>query len=194
MKNNNLRDKDFDPFIDNSKKKIKQIEIENNNKKKRSFKKLDKVDLILSLVFVIMIVVIVFLSYKVVTKRNDYKEHVKSSIIIPLLGKETNNEISVDVSNMRKGDSKDYSFRISNNKDNNVNKEEVPYEIELLETDDFEIEVYKNSSKKNILNKDNTITNNKLIGNEEQIDTYVLKIKANKKTSKRQLITIRVIS
>lgn len=203
MKKDVELEKEFDPFEDYSNKKSKKLTIEeekkpskkpNRKKKKINLIPQDNLDLILCLVFVILLVITIVLGFKVNTAKKNHREYVKSSIVIPVLGPDTNNQISVDVSNMKKGETKDYSFKISNNKDNNVNTEDVLYALQLEKADSIAVEVYKNESEENILQANNLIIDNKLIGNEEQTDVYVLKIKANKKTGKQELITIRVIS
>ncbi|MDO4996048.1 MAG: hypothetical protein Q4E69_02605 [Bacilli bacterium] len=210
MKKDELRDKDFDPFIDKKKKSVKDITLEDDEekeekpKKKRkskvkkeriiTFTKLDSVDTLLIVIFVCMLVLTIFLGFKVAKAKKEFKDYKRASIVVPVLAKDTNNNISVDISNMKKGDSKEYTFKVSNNKDNNINPDEVVYALQLVNTDSVSVEVYKNNSKDNILPGSNIILDNKLKKDEEQIDVFTLKIKAVKKTSDKELITIKIIS
>ena len=210
MKKDELRDKDFDPFIDKKKKNVKDITLDDDEekeekpKKKRkskvkkerkiTFTKLDSVDTLLIVIFVCMLVLTIFLGFKVAKAKKEFKDYKRASIVVPVLAKDTNNNISVDISNMKKGDSKEYTFKVSNNKDNNINPDEVVYALQLVNTDSVSVEVYKNNSKDNILPGSNIILDNKLKKDEEQIDVFTLKIKAVKKTSDKELITIKIIS
>lgn len=213
MKKNIRAEKDFDPFIDKKKKKIKDLELEDEKevkvkekkvvkvktkKPKKARKKinlnLDRTDIILVIVLVLLAILNIFLTVKVIKQSKLEKEQVHTMITIPVLGEQTNNEISVDIANMKKGETKDYSFKVANNKDNNINEEEVIYGLQLVYEDGIEVEVYKNDNKDNILPNNNIILDNKLKAKEEQEDIYTLKIKANKKTEDKKLLTIKVIS
>ncbi|MBR6949226.1 MAG: hypothetical protein IKH54_03470 [Bacilli bacterium] len=213
MKKNIRAEKDFDPFIDKKKKKIKDLELEDEKevkvkekkvvkvktkKPKKARKKinlnLDRTDIILVIVLVLLAILNIFLTVKVIKQSKLEKEQVHTMITIPVLGEQTNNEISVDIANMKKGETKDYSFKVANNKDNNINQEEVIYGLQLVYEDGIEVEVYKNDNNDNILPKNNIILDNKLKAKEEQEDIYTLKIKANKKTEDKKLLTIKVIS
>lgn len=194
-------EKEFDPFEDDEQRKTEKLEIEDEKKKvekktskKILFKKPDKTEMVLAIVFVILLIITICLGLEVQAIKKQNINKVKSSIVISVLGKDTNNEISVDVSKMKKGDTKDYAFNISNFKDESINEEEVPYAIQIVAEDGFDIELYKNDSNENILPENRILIENKLIGNEKQKDKYTLKIKANKKTKDKELIAIRVIS
>lgn len=210
MKKEELRDKDFDPFIDKKKKNVKDIALEDDEeqeekpkKKKKTkvkrerklkFTKLDSVDTLLLVIFICMLVLTIFLGFKVHNAKKNYQEYKRASIVVPVLAKDTNNNISVDISNMKKGDTKEYTFKVSNNKDKNINPEEVVYALQLVNTDSVSVKVYKNDGKDNILPGSNIILDNKLKKDEEQVDVFTLKIKAVKKTSDKELITIKIIS
>lgn len=208
MKKDELRDKDFDPFIDKSKKKTKDISLDDeeiDEKPKRSkrtvkkvkrnvFTKFDSVDMLLLVILIALLILTIFLGFKVHNAKKNYKEYVRASIVVPVLAKDTNNNISVDIANMKKGDEKSYTFKVANNKDNNINPEEVVYALQLINTDSVSVKVYKNDGKENILPGSNIILDNKLKKDEEQVDVYTLKIKAVKKTTDKELITIKIIS
>ena len=212
MKKNIRAEKDFDPFIDKKKKKTKKLELEDEKevkvkekvvkvkekKPKKTRKKIkinmDKTDIILVIVLILLVILNIFLTVKAIKQSKLEKEQVHTMITIPVLGEQTNNEISVDIANMKKGDTRDYSFKVSNNKDKSINDEEVIYGLQLVYEDGIEVEVYKNNGKDNILPENNIILDNKLKAKEEQEDIYTLKIKANKKTENKKLLTIKVIS
>lgn len=204
-KDDNLRDKEFDPFIDNSKKKTKKLSIDQSDDKKSKSKKkskikkikfsrFDSIDLLLLIIFIALLILTIFLGFKVSTAKKNYKETARASIVVPVLSEDTNNNISVDIANMKKGEEKTYSFKISNNKDKNINPEEVVYALQLLNTDSVDVKVYKNDSKENILPGSKIILDNKLIADKEQVDVFTLKIKALKKTKDRELLTIKIVS
>ncbi len=196
-------EKDFDPFESEEEVSTNKIKIDEQKKKRKNNKKnkinimpRDPMEVILLVVLIIMIIVTATLGYKVYERKKSHVNVIKSSIVVPLLGKDTNNQISIDISNMKKGDTKKYSFKVSNSKDNNINSEEVLYalQLELEDNSSVDIELYKNNEDKNILPENKIVIDNKLAANEEQTDTYLVKIKANKRTKDKDLITVNIIS
>lgn len=196
---------EFDPYeITGKYKASRKIKIKEDNKKeikkvenKKIIKKekgpRDTLELILCLVFIILLLVTVVLGIKVVKARKTYKEHVKANIVVPVLGTGVNNEISVDLSKMNKNDERTYSFKVSNTKEEDTNKEEVQYNLFFITDANVVYEVYKNDEKVD-LQEDKSLVDNTLAKDEEQVDTYTLKIKANKKISENKLLTIKIAS
>lgn len=178
---------DFEP-IDNKRKR----------KKTSSNKRInvnDKMELVLLIVFIALLILTIFLGIKAVSAKNEQKEHIIADIVIPVLGTDANNEISVDLSNMKKGAIKEYTFKISNSKNGKVNLEEVNYLLEFVENDNVDVEIFKNENTEAIvLDSDSKLKDNKLSAIEKQEDVYTLKIKALKKIKDKELLTIKIVS
>ena len=87
MKKDELRDKDFDPFIDKSKKKTKDISLDDeeiDEKPKRSkrtvkkvkrnvFTKFDSVDILLLVILIALLILTIFLGFNVHNAKKNYK-------------------------------------------------------------------------------------------------------------------------
>ena len=145
------------------KKVEEKVEVPAEKKQtKYSFIPKDSTDLLLVITFIALLVLTVFLGFKVKAAKENLKEHVRANIVVPVLGSGTKNAISVDVANMKKGQEKEYIFKISNTKDENVNPEEVIYHLLFKYDKNISLEVTKNEEKDNILGEDNTIRDNKL--------------------------------
>lgn len=175
-------------------KEIKFDEVESVKHKKYSWYPQDSTDLLLVIAFVSLLVLTIILGVKVKNTKEDLKEHVRANIVIPVLGAGTRSDISVDVANMKKGEEKEYIFKVSNSKEDNINPEEVIYNVVFGYEKNISIEVTKNDSEENVLDKDKKIKDNKLQKDEKQEDVYKVKIKALKNTKKKQLIDITVVS
>ncbi len=154
----------------------------------------DSTDLMLVIVFIALLALTVFLGFKAHYAKQDLKEHVRANIVIPVLGKGNTSDISVDVANMKKGQEKEYIFKVSNSKEDNVNPEEVNYTVIFGYNDSIYLEVTKNEGTENVLDNENKIKDNTLQKDEKQEDIYRVKIKAKKNTKKKQLINITVKS
>lgn len=173
----------------------KKVEvIEKPKKKKYKWYPQDQTDLLLVVIFIAFLSLTVFLGFKAKVAKDDLKEHVRANIVIPVLGKGTSSDLSVDVANMKKGQEKEYIFKVSNSKDDNVNPEEVLYNVYFGYDRSISLEVTKNEGTENILAKDKTIKNNTLQKDEKQEDIYRVKIKAKKNTKNKQLVNISVKS
>ena len=109
-------------------------------------------EIILTLVFVLLLISVITLLCVAVSKKNEFKQKQSADIVIPIIEKETNNTLNVDISELKGNSLKDYSFHITNYKGNNINKEKMSYSI-LLSTNDNDVtlKLYKNGTEDNLL-------------------------------------------
>lgn len=154
-------------------------------------------EIILTLVFVLLLISVITLLCVAVSKKNEFKQKQSADIVIPIIEKETNNTLNVDISELKGNSLKDYSFHITNYKGNNINKEKMSYSI-LLSTNDNDVtlKLYKNGTEDNLLKNQSSyeLKDLKLINNKKQDDVYTLIIKANKNIEKKQNVSIQIIS
>lgn len=154
-------------------------------------------EIILTLVFILLLISVITLLCVAVSKKNEFKQKQSADIVIPIIEKETNNTLNVDISELKENSLKDYSFHITNYKGNNINKEKMSYSI-LLSTNDNDVtlKLYKNGTEDNLLKNQSSyeLKNLKLINNKKQDDVYTLIIKANKNIEKKQSVSIQIIS
>lgn len=154
-------------------------------------------EIILTLVFVLLLISVITLLCVAVSKKNEFKQKQSADIVIPIIEKETNNTLNVDISELKGNSLKDYSFHITNYKGNNINKEKMSYSI-LLSTNDNDVtlKLYKNGTEDNLLKNQYSyeLKDLKLINNKKQDDVYTLIIKANKNIEKKQSVSIQIIS
>ena len=154
-------------------------------------------EIILTLVFVLLLISVITLLCVAVSKKNEFKQKQSADIVIPIIEKETNNTLNVDILELKGNSLKDYSFHITNYKGNNINKEKMSYSI-LLSTNDNDVtlKLYKNGAEDNLLKNQSSyeLKGLKLINNKKQDDVYTLVIKANKNIEKKQNVSIQIIS
>lgn len=154
-------------------------------------------EIILTLAFVLLLISVITLLCVAVSKKNEFKQKQSADIVIPIIEKETNNTLNVDISELKGNSLKDYSFHITNYKGNNINKEKMSYSI-LLSTNDNDVtlKLYKNGTEDNLLKNQSSyeLKDLKLINNKKQDDVYTLIIKANKNIEKKQSVSIQIIS
>lgn len=171
--------------------------------KKKKSKTLEKIipktksEKVLTLVFILLLLTVIILFFVALSKKNELKQKQNADIVIPIVEEKTNNVLNVDISELKENGLKDYSFRVANYKDKNINKKEIIYNI-LFDTNgnDVILKLYKNKEEKNLLKdlSEYEVKGLKLEKNTKQDDIYTLIIKANKQIEKKQSIKIQISS
>lgn len=154
-------------------------------------------ELILSISFIVLLILVIVLSIIAINLKHEHNLKKDMNLVIPLLEKKANNTFLVDLSKMEKDEIKEYKFMITNYKDKQLAKEEIDYNIELINNSkSVSIKLYKEKEDKNLLteNKDkNIIKNNKLIKDKKDTDTYYLIMRAKEKPKKEDNISVKII-
>ncbi len=163
--------------------------------KKFNLKKLDKQDKALLGTLVSLLILVAVLGIVALNMKEGIEE---ANITIPILEEASRNEISVDLADMKAGDTKEYVFNVTNFRDNDVNKKKVTYEIEVINAPCATITIKKNENSKTdfqthtIKNENTKLTDNKLPKNQKTTDTYHMTIKAIETPSKGEKITLKI--
>lgn len=190
-----IAEKEFDPIDPKDIKRKPAKKEKQKPKKEIKFIPKDTTELLLVTIFLALLVFTIILGFKAYNLGKEKKKEVQANIVVPVLSKSTNNELSIDVGNMAAKEEKEYIFKISNERNGKINQEEIIYSIQFNKDDNIALEVFKNSSDKNLLtNSELKIKDNKLKSQEKQEDTYTVKIKTIAKTKSKQLVTIKVAS
>lgn len=166
---------------------------QSKKKKKFNLKDLDKQDKALLGTLALLIVLVAVLAVIALNIKNN-EQNKKANIVIPVLEEQTQNEISVDLSDMKKGETKEYIFKISNYKQAEVNEKEITYDIIITSSESAKIKLYKGDSKKNLLAEDLNVEDNKLPKDKKTEDEYHLIIEATKEPGKTDKITLKINS
>lgn len=166
-------------------------EVKKTANKKKKYTKQDKA---LLSTFIILVILVIILMVIALNMKNIANEE-KVNITIPVIEVNSQNEISVDISDMKAGEIKNYNFKITNYKDGKVNNEEINYDISIIASENVTIELYKNDSNKNIIKDKNlTIENNNLPKDKKKEENYRLVIKTKKQVSSNENITLKISS
>lgn len=169
----------------------KEVKKETNNKKKTPRSKQDNA---LLGTFITLIVLVIVLAAVALNMKN-ISTNDKANIVIPVLEANSESEISVDISDMTKGDTKEYIFKVSNYKNKSVIEEDITYDIGITPSENASIKLYKNSSEKNLIDEnDLLIEDNKLPKNNKTEDEYHLIIEAISNPETKDVITIKINS
>lgn len=163
-------------------------------KKRRKKKKLDQKDKILLVIFFILLVLVIILSVVAFGVKHKEKQQQTANVIIPIMEKTAEGELGIDISKMKKDETKEYTFIISNYKQEEINKEEIQYNLIMSIPDSVNIKIYKNDQELTYTESDGVIKleANDLKKNKKSEDTYRLEIKTTKDMTKKSIIDIKI--
>lgn len=173
-----------------------------SNVKKTKKKKIDKYipkttsEIVLTTLFIALLIAVIVLGIKAfnLKKGQDTKKSV--DLIIPVLETKTNNTFSVDLSEMKTQEIKEYKFMVTNYKDKIIASQDINYKIELLNpSESIVVKLYKNNSENNLLTSNNTtynIEDNKLSKDKKNSDIYNLIIRVKEDIKEKDSIKIKI--
>ena len=155
-------------------------------------KKLVWSDILLLLIFGLLLALIVIMSLTIMKKKDDSSNEY-SDLVIPILRKNSTNELSVDLSKI---EDKEYLIKITNYRNDTINQEEISYNVEIENKSEVSIEIYKNEYKKDLAsdNANFTIENNTLGTKKKQEDIYKIIVTDEKKLTSKNSLKINITS
>ncbi len=148
----------------------------------------------LMIVFILLLILVMFLFVLCVIKYKESKENEFANMIIPVYELNTNYEFSINAKILSEVD--EYTFKIVNYKKKEINKEEIPYKIEIKNNTKSTIKVTKNDDKKDLMNNEKeTIIDEVTLKKEEKENIYYhIKITKSKDLTKDDLIYVKIMN
>ena len=161
-------------------------------KKQKNVQDLLKSVKTLTVVFVLLLVLVIFLLVLCVIKYKESKANEFANMVIPVYETNTNYEFSINAKTL--SEVEDYTFKIVNYKKNGINKEEIPYKIEIKNNTNATIKVTKDDSKKDLMkNQEETIIDEVTLKKDKKENIYYhIKITKSKDLTKDDLIYIKI--
>lgn len=157
-------------------------------KKKKSQKQ--KTDLILLSIFISLLILVIILGIIVLTKKDSKVK--ESDLAINLSTENLNGSFSIKLDSLTKGNTKNYSFKIKNYYNHNINKVRINYIINFTKPENVTLTLYKNEAKTNLLSNDLTVKRNTLRYDLKQEDYYQLQIKAIDEMAENAKVDIKI--
>lgn len=166
-------------------------------KRKTSIKKKSKTtsERVLLGIFLALLIIVIILGIFCIVKKQELSNNQNANIRIPIIEENANSELAINISNMEKGETKEYKFRITNYKEKKINKKQIKYNILYMSDAKIKLELYKNEESKNLLEKNKMEINNvSLKPKKKQEDLYHLKIKAIEEVPENTLLQMKITS
>ena len=177
-----------------SKKKTSNKNVKNKESisKKTSFFKSTK---FLTIVFVVLLILVLILGFFAIRAKKKYDSTIKANIVIPIIKKDDTIEFSINAYELSQAPG--YVFKVKNYRGDKINKEQVEYDIEIVNGTNSRIELTKGKNNKNLLTGENNsqVNNETLKQDEKELVYYTLKIpsKNNSTPKKNEIISVRIV-
>lgn len=146
----------------------------------------------LTIVFISLLILVISLLVLCVIKYKESKENAFANMVIPVYETDTNYEFNINAKIL--SEVEEYTFKIVNYRKKELNKEELPYKIEIKNDTNSVIKVTKNDSKKDLMKdqKETIIDENTLKIDKKENIYYHIKITKSNDLTKDDLIYIKI--
>ena len=114
-------------------------------KKKIDIKQMDKLDLLMIGVIILLGIYIIFLGFKLGFEVTHKDDTPKAHIVIPIIEKNSSSTITLTMSEFK--ENSEYIFKVNNYRNNDINSEDINYTINIRNENEADISIYKNDSK-----------------------------------------------
>ena len=163
-----------------------------NKKKKFSFKEFINSTKTLTTIFILLLVLVIFLIVLCVNKSKEADNNKFANMIIPVYELNTDYDFTINAKILSETD--EYVFKIVNYKKEELNKESIPYQIEIVNDTNSIIKVTKDDSKKDLMvDQKQTIIEGKKLSNKEKENIYYhVKITEYNDLTSKDLISIKI--
>ena len=162
-------------------------------KKKKKKSQRDRTSIVLWAVLGVLFCIVIALFLQVLHVKEEEKLHPKANMSIPIRKLGDSAEFHITTLGLSKDDG--YVFKITNYSLEEINEEEIPYEIIIENSSNSTIEIEKlNSDQKWTMKKSLTIEEETLGTEEKQDVFYRVKVIKSKKLNAKDLITVRIHS
>lgn len=163
-------------------------------KKKKTFKDFINDTKTLTVLFFILLVLVIFLIVLCVIKNNEQDKNQYANMVIPVYELNTKYEFNINAKTLSEVD--EYVFKIVNYKKNELNKEEIPFKVEIKNDTSSVIKVTKDASKKDLMkDQKSTILPEITLSNKEEESVYYhVKIVKSKGLTRDDLIYITIMN
>lgn len=162
--------------------------------KKNTKKQTINQEKVLAIAFVLLAILVIILLIVALKQKNERKARNESHITVPVLEENTTSNISINLKEFKEENTNEYVFIVSNYRQDKINKKELEYDINITNSDNIDIKLYKNDDTTNILDEDLEVEDNILVKNKKQEDIYKLVITKNDKIKDSSVINIEIDS
>ena len=146
----------------------------------------------LTIIFILLLILVISLFVLCVIKYKESKENEFANMIIPVYELYTDYEFNINAKTLSEVD--EYVFKIVNYKNDEINKEEIPYKIEIKNETNSIIKVTKGDNKKDLMkDQKETIIEEKALKKDQKENVYYhIKLTKSNELTGKDLIYIKI--
>ena len=143
--------------------------------------------------FGILVVLVIFLSVKVVIVKSEAKKN-SSNIVFPILEENSHSSMNINLKELEKA--REYVIKVTNYRGNTINQEEIPYSVTIRNKTKAKIEVLKDSDENNLMvDQEATVIEGVSLGsNHKEESVYRIRVLDSKGISKEDIISVEIAS
>lgn len=162
-------------------------------KRKTKQKKIDKSGIVLWIILGVLCLIVIGLFFQVSYVKKEEEKHPRANMSIPITKKEDTAEFHITTLSLSK--ERGYVFKLTNFSSEQVNEEEIPYQIVLENSSDSTISIEKLNSDQKWTLKDELMIDGETLKKEEKEEVfYRVKVITSKELKVKDLITVRIHS
>ena len=170
----------------------KKVPKENNKNTRYTKKKVLTTENILKFIFGLLLFVVIVLGIVVVKKSKEEKKIKNANIVIPIIEATQQSIVQINAENLEDK----YIIRVSNYKDNKINKDVLEYSVNIINNTSSDVIVTKNDNNKNLMiDKNNTIIQKEQLKSNVKEDVfYYISVKNKNSIKNKENIIVKVES
>ena len=170
----------------------KKVPKENNKNTRNTKKKVLTTENILKFIFGLLLFVVIVLGIVVVKKSKEEKKIKNANIVIPIIEANQQSVVQINAENLEDK----YIIRVSNYKDNKINKDVLEYSVNIINNTSSDVIVTKNDNNKNLMiDKNNTIIQKEQLKSNVKEDVfYYISVKNKNSIKNKENIIVKVES
>ncbi len=170
----------------------KKVPKENNKNTRNTKKKVLTTENILKFIFGLLLFVVIVLGIVVVKKSKEEKKIKNANIVIPIIEATQQSIVQINAENLEDK----YIIRVSNYKDNKINKDVLEYSVNIINNTSSDVIVTKNDNNKNLMiDKNNTIIQKEQLKSNVKEDVfYYISVKNKNSIKNKENIIVKVES
>lgn len=170
----------------------KKVPKANNKNTRNTKKKILTTENILKFIFGLLLFVVIVLGIVVVKKSKEEKKIKNANIVIPIIEATQQSIVQINAENLEDK----YIIRVSNYKDNKINKDVLEYSVNIINNTSSDVIVTKNDNNKNLMiDKNNTIIQKEQLKSNVKEDVfYYISVKNKNSIKNKENIIVKVES
>lgn len=164
-----------------------------NKKKKKAFnlKEFFTSETFLKIIFILLLITVIILFIMATNKKKELTNNPSANMVIPIYKDFNDYHFSISAEALAEGET--YTLKITNYRDNKINKENVSYTMTIDNSTSSKIKVLKKDESKNLMtNQNKQLIDGQFAKAKKQEDTYYFIMTSHKEIKETDFVRVTV--